>query len=170
MKISIFKFLARYYGITLNAAVDCSHTEVIKNFDFIKVCTMKYAHENQEMVKNGKIIYVEDTFGTIKPYICPERVITTGKECDYFKKKEITDDNFFLEELSDMPTYLIRELLSRYKDKLSFYKILKKELMCRGVYQNKKHKIDKELTKITMEESDLNDKYKRRRKIKYNES
>ena len=57
MKISIFKFLARYYGITLNAATDCSHSEIRKNFSFLETCSMKYASDNQEMVKNGKIIY-----------------------------------------------------------------------------------------------------------------
>lgn len=170
MKISIFKFLARYYGIALNAAVNCSHTEVKRNFPFIEVCSIRYVNQNQEMVKNGKIVYVEDTYGAVKPYICPIRIVTSDRNCEYYKDNKEEYEDFFLEQLCDMPTYLIKELLSQYKDKPSFYKVIKRELIARGVYQNKKHKIDRELTKMTIEESDINDKYKRRRKIKCNES
>lgn len=170
MKISIFKFLVRYYGITLNAATECSHTEIKKNFPFIEQCSIEYVEQNQEMVKCGKIIYVEDSYGIIKPYISPLIIMVSDRECDYCIDNKGCDENFFLEQLCDMPTYLIRELLSQYKNKPSFYRVIKKELIARGVYQNKKHKINREIVKMTIEESDLNDKYKRRRKIKYNES
>ena len=69
-----------------------------------------------------------------------------------------------------MPTYMVGELLSRYKDKPSFYKVIKKELICRGRYENKKYKLRKEIIEIELEEDEYNDKYQRRRRVKCKKS
>ena len=82
--------------------------------------------------------------------------------------KTLTDDNNILNELEAIPTYKVCELLSKYKKNRTFYRIIKKELINRGIYQNKIHKINKEID--SLRESDDDDKYKRRRKIKCKKS
>ena len=67
-----------------------------------------------------------------------------------------------------MPTYMVGELLSKYKNKPSFYKVIKKELINRGVYKTKKYKLRKEI--IELGKGEENDKYQRRRKIKCKKS
>ena len=100
------------------------------------------------------------------------RIITAENECLYTEKviEKPTDDKSILEELADMPTYMVHELLSRYKDKPSFYRVIKKELVGRGVYKNKKYKLRKEIIEIELEEGEYNDKYQRRREIKCKKS
>ncbi len=170
MVISIFKYLSSYYGINLDAGLDYSHKIIKKEFKFLKRCSFKYAYSNQELLKNGKIIYVKDTHDEIIPYICPNKIVSSNKECIY-TKKEMKDKKINKEEiikdLSNLPNYLVHELLSKYKDKPSFYKIIKKELISRGIYENKKYRIKKE---IDLEEGDFDDKYQRRRKIKCKKS
>ena len=168
MVISIFKFLSRYYGLSLNAASRCTHMDIKKNFDFVECCSEKFAKENEELVDKGIIVYVEDTSGAIRPYFCPSRSIS--KECIYVKipKDACSDDRCLLKELGNVPTYKVCELLSRYKGNIFFYKIIKKELIRRGVYENKIYKINKEI--IGLKESGKDDKYKRRRKIKCKKS
>ena len=97
-----------------------------KNFRFLKTCSFKWAANNPELVKSGKIIYVRDSYGVIFPYICPNKVLTSVSECDYTEKveeEEIQDDSI-IDELCEMPTYMVHELLSKYKDKPSFYEKL----------------------------------------------
>ena len=169
MEISIIKFLSKYYGISLDAGFTYSHKEIIKCFKFLEVCSLDYVAKNMELVQRGRIIYVVDSYGKVLPYSCPDIIISSLKENEDTDICE-EDDAFIIDELSDMPTYLVRQLLSKYKDKPSFYKVIRKELVCRGVYQSKKHKIDKEIKKMELEESEFYDKFQRRRKIKYNES
>ena len=172
MTISIFKFLSMYYGVTLDAGIECTHALAKKNFKFIKGCPFKYAEKNPDLVKDGKIIYVVDSHGVILPYICPIRMMIADKECLYTEKVEEkpSDDKSILEELADMPTYMVHELLSKYKNVPSFYRVIKKELICRGEYENKKYKLRKEIVEIELEEGEYNDKYQRRRKIKCKKS
>ena len=168
MTISIFKFLSRYYGLSLNAATTCTHLDAKQNFDFIQTCSMTFAKNNKELVDKGKIIYVKDTNGVVKPYFSPSKSIS--EECIYVRVDEEVDSDGkeILEELSAIPTYKICELLSRYKKNRPFYRIIKKELVGRGIYENKIHKINKEIDELR--ESDKNDKYKRRRKVKCKKS
>jgi len=168
MVISIFKFLSRYYGVSLNAASTCTHLDAKQNFSFIEGCSFKFAKENGELVDKGKIVYVRDTNGIVKPYFCPSKSITN--ECIYIGiVEEIScDDKTILEELEAIPTYKVCELLSKYKKNRMFYRIIKKELIRRGIYANKIHKINKEID--SLKESDDDDKYKRRRKIKCKKS
>ena len=172
MVISIFKFLSMYYGVTLDAGMDLTHSVAKKNFRFLRGCAFKTALKNANLVKNGKIIYVADSHGVIFPYIAPERIITSEDECMYTEKviEKPADDKTILEELSEMPTYMVHELLSRYKDKPSFYRVIKRELIGRGVYKNKKYKLRKEIIEIELEEGEYNDKYQRRREIKCKKS
>lgn len=141
-----------------------------KNFKFLKTCSFKFVAENSEYILDGRIIYVADSCGVIFPYFCPEKMLISVKECEY--KEETTEeaDPTILEELSEMPTYIVHELLSKYKDKPSFYRVIKKELVSRGIYENKKYKLRKEILEIELEESDFDDKYQRRREIKYKKS
>ena len=170
MVISIFKFLAIYYGINLDAGMNYSHKLMKKEFKFLKRCSFKYANNNQELLNDGKIIYVKDTYDEIIPYICPNKIECSNKECSYTKKVINHDEvskKEIIEELDKLPNYIVHELLSKYKNKPSFYKIIKKELIARGIYENKKYKLEKE---INLEEGDFDDKYQRRRKIKYKKS
>lgn len=164
MVISIYKFLATYYGITLDICKECSHKQIKKEFSFLRGCSFKYAKANQEMISDGTIIYVRDDFGKIIPYIAPKEIKVSNKECEYTESKIDYDDDLY--NIKELPTYILRKLLSRYKYKPSIYRIIKNELINRGVYQNKIYKIEKEIEKINCEESEKNDKYKRRRKIK----
>lgn len=168
MAISIFKFLSRYYGVSLNAAAKCTHLEAKQNFSFIESCSIEFAKSNKELVDKGKIVYVKDTSGVVRPYFSPSKIVTC--ECDYFELDEesFVDDRDILMELEAIPTYKLCELLGRYKNNRSFYRIIRKELMARGVYENKIHKINKEIDGL--KESGENDKYKRRRKIKCKKS
>ena len=121
------------------------------------------------MVSDGKIICVSDTHGIIFPYVCPEKVLTTTEECTYVKeekKEPLVDDKSILDELCDMPTYMVHELLSKYKDMPSFYRVIRKELVCRGEYRAKKYKLRREIIEIELEEGEFYDKYQRRRKVK----
>lgn len=173
MVISIFKFLWEYYGIALDAGTELMHKDVKKSFRFLKGCPFKYAAKNPDLVKNGKIVYVSDSHGVIFPYIAPEKAKSAVTECTFSEetaKEEITDDKSILDELAEMPTYMVGELLSKYKDKPSFYKVIKRELICRGRYENKKYKLRKEIIEIELEEGEYDDKYQRRREIKCKKS
>ena len=173
MVISVCKFLSMYYGISLDAGVEYSHKTLKKHFRFLKTCSFKFAATNMNLVKNGRLIYVRDSFGVIFPYVCPEKIMTSVKECEYtecVKEESIEDDKSILDELDEMPTYIVHELLSRYKDKPSFYRLIKRELIARGTYENKIYKLRKEIVEIEIEESDFNDKYQRRREIKCKKS
>ena len=165
--ISIFKFLSRYYGILLDKGMEYSHKDLKKEFSNLKRCSFEYANKNPDLIASGKIIYVYDCFDNIVPYICPDEIIISNISCVSSDEKKADEDDIMLMDcLSDLPTYVVRNLLSKYKNKPSFYKIIKNELIRRGVYQNKKYKIDREINVLELEESDLSDKCKRRRKIK----
>ena len=172
MVISIFKFLREYYGVTLDAGSQLTHAVAKKNFK-LRGCPFWYAKANPDLIKNGKIIYVSDSLGVIFPYMCPEKIQVAVSECTFTEtvsEEEILDDRTILDDLADMPTYMVGEILSKYKDKPSFYKIIKKELTCRGRYENKKYKLRKEIIEIELEEGEYNDKYQRRREIKCKKS
>ena len=173
MVISIFKFLWEYYGITLDAGSELTHKDAKRNFRFLKGCPFKYASKNPDLVKSGKIVYVSDSHGIIFPYIAPEKAKVAITECTFTEStgdEETVDDVSILDELAEMPTYMVGELLSKYKDKPSFYKVIKRELICRGRYENKKYKLRKEIIEIELEEDEFNDKYQRRRRIKCKKS
>ena len=172
MVISIFKFLREYYGVTLDAGCELTHAVAKRNFK-LKGCPFWYAKANPDLIQEGKIIYVSDTHGVILPYMCPEKIKASVSECTFTKtvnEEEILDDKTILEDLAELPTYMVGELLSKYKDKPSFYKVIKRELTCRGRYENKKYKLRREIIEIELEESEYNDKYQRRREIKCKKS
>ena len=159
--------------MALDAGVDLTHAEAKKNFRFLKGCPFKYADSNPELVKNGRIVYIKDSHGIIYPYICPETIKNVAVDCGYTGKeivRTVDDDRTLLEEIDELPTYLVHELLSKYKNKPSFYRLIKKELICRGEYRKKKYKLRKEIREIELEEGEYNDKYQRRRKVKCKKS
>ena len=173
MVISIFKFLADYYGIALDAGIELTHAIAKKKFGSLKGCPFKYAESNPDLVNTGRIIYVVDAHNDIVPYICPECIKTAAYDCGYteeLEEKEEINKQTFLAQLSSMPTYIVHELLSKYKYQPSFYKLIKKELLNRGAYENKLYKLRRELDKIELDRGDCNDKYQRRRKIKCKKS
>ena len=161
-----------YYGITLDAGMECTHNEAKMNFMFLKGCPFKYAEDNPDLVGKGRIIYVIDSHGVVLPYICPDKVIVADSDCEYSARveKKTVDDKSILDELGEMPTYMVHELLSKYKDRPSFYRVIKKELINRGEYNKKNYKLRKEIDQIELEEGEYNDKYQRRRKIKCKKS
>ena len=166
--ISIHKFLLRFYGISISLNELVSHKDIKHRFKFLKRCSFEYADNNPEIMNSGKIIYVMDSYGEYIPYIAPEMIMGI-ENCvtDIYIEKE-EDEELIIDEILELPTYLLRECLAKYKFKPSFYRVIKKELTNRGVYENKKHRIEKEIREL--EESDFDDKYQRRRKIKYNQS
>ena len=166
MEISVFKFLERYYGITLDMACRWSHNQIQEKFIFLKSCSYEYVCCHQELVSTGKIIGVYDSNNIIKYYIPPKEIIKLNVIIDKFGNPP--NDMNILNELDNIPTYKVRELLSIYKDSKSFYRLIKKELIKRGIYNNKRYKLDKEIN--ILEESEYNDKYQRRRKIKCKKS
>ena len=167
MSISIFKFLSRYYGIRISTNLKLSHKDIKHQFEFLKRCSFKYVDCNPELVALGKVIYVDDSYGVSLPYICPLEVVDDITEIDDvpYIEEEINKENMLIEEILELPTYLLRECMSKYKNKPSFYRLIRIELESRGVYENKKYKMKREI-----EESDIDDKCKRRRKIKYHKS
>lgn len=170
MKISIFKFMAEYYGIILDAGMILTHVEAKKIFKDLKGCPFDYAYSNPELIETGKIIYVSDSVGKILPYVCPEKIETSYDDFMYTerckKKKEF--DKRDLDNLRNLPTYRVHELLSIYKEFPAIYRLIKRELISRGEYENKIHKLEKEI--FSLEEEGYNDKYKRRCKIKCKKS
>ena len=173
MVMSIFKFLKGYYGVALDAGTDLTHSEAKKNFRFLKGCPFKYAESNPELVQNGRIVYIKDSHGIIYPYICPETIKNVSIDCGYTEAEcacKLDDDRTLIEEIDELPTYLIHELLSKYKNKPSFYRLIKRELICRGEYNKKTYKLRKETIEIKLEEGEYNDKYQRRREIKCKKS
>ena len=168
MVISIFKFLSRYYGIRLDVNVRCTHVDIRHSFSFLEVCNMVYANSHPELVSKGKILYVRDTIGEINAYFQPSKIVCLNDEINNDKKNYNDIDYNLLDNLNAIPTYILRELLSRYKDSCLFYRMIKKELIKRGIYDCKRYKLIKELEKLR--ESDCGDKYQRRRQIKCKKS
>ena len=163
MAISIFKFLSRYYGISLDAGMECSHTDIRRNFKFIKV----YSGDEEELVPASRIIYVVDSHGLISPYVRPEVIHTSVSACAYTISKEDTMDTN-ISCVSGMSTYELLTMMSEYRDRPSFYRILKRELLRRGFYQVKAYKIEKEELKYGLDrEEESYVKCKRRCKVKY---
>ena len=161
MVISIVRFMSDYYGISLDAGYMYSHKVLKKSFKELKRCSFKYADSNPELVGSGKIIYVKDSYGQILPYICPKRTLISNEECRFTEAGCENDNANALDELVGIPTYVLGELLSKYKNKPSFYKLIKTELVNRGVYSDKIYRCARELT-----DEIHNDKFMRRRKIR----
>ena len=168
MTITIFKFLSRYYGVPVNEHTYLTHKLAKRKYQFLKRCSFEHARTNPKLVSTGKIIYVTDSTKEAIPYICPKVIDTYGADCEYTSRKKKQRQRIVLEELGDMPTHVLRELLSEYKYQLLFYTSIKEELMRRGVYENKKYKLRKE--NLELEEGGCNDKYQRRREIKCKKS
>ena len=162
MVISIVRFMSEYYGIALDAGYRYSHRKIKKTFKELKGCSFEYADDNPELVSSGKIVYVRDGYDRVFPYVCPNEKFISVKQCEFTSKEELAPEIDILSEISEMPTYMVRELLSKYKDKPSFYKIIKLELIERGVYSDKRHKSLKENSAI----ADVDDKISRRGKIR----
>ena len=167
MVISLYKFLSNYYGISLNAACEYSHKIIKKYFRFLRTCSCEWAIDNINLIKSGKIVYVEDSYGKVIPYIAPDELFITNCKFDKTSEEE-KDDSDILDDMSNLPDYVVHELLSRYKDRPAFYKVIKNELIKRGIYENKLYRLEKEIN--ILEESEINDKYQRRRKIKCKKS
>ena len=161
MVMSICKFLAMYYGISLDAGIRYSHKEIKKHFK-LRTCSFTFAANNAELVNNGSLVYVRDSYGVIFPYVVPEMIMTTHKSCGYTEVESEKNDPSILKKLSELPTYMVHELLSKYKGSPAFYRVIKNELISRGEYDTKVYKLRKD---IEAKECGLNDKYQRRRKI-----
>ena len=172
MTISIFNFLANYYGIYLNIESRCSHKDIQSYFKEIETCSIKYAKEHPYDVSTGRIIYVEDTYGHICAYINPKIEAVEDEHIIYstlVNEKEDALTEAVLTELDELNNYELGLLLSKYKKNYKIYRIIKEELIKRGVYENKKFKIKKEIDEMN-EERDYCDKYQRRRKVKLKKS
>ncbi len=150
MVISIVRFMSDYYGVALDAGHRYSHKKLKKMFKQLKSCSFKYADSNPELVGCGKIVYVRDGYGEVFPYVCPKKVLISDKECDFTLNDNGKNRSDILEGLSEMPTYVLRELLGRYKTKPAVYRIIKNELIIRGVYEDKNYKHKKEVERLSV--------------------
>lgn len=168
--ISICKFISEYYGIALPVGRDIaySHAFLKKNFD-LKTCPFDYVFKNEELVAQGKIIFVSDSFGEVLPYVAPVKILSSISDCEFVEETDdVTEDDIenakeLLLYLSEMPTRELRLLFSKYKEVRSLYRIIQNELKSRGVYRNKRYKKEKELCKTKAFEN--RDKYERRQEI-----
>ena len=250
MVISIFKFLSNYYGIKLDKTTKVSHKDIRSCFDFVEMPSDK--KRSNEAALNNSIVYVEDSYGKVDVYVCPEDIEVVEVEVETTEEKitqalnnsaidlnladkyvfsdgklnateideedvkkivenselkqissyelegtkltvhigqlsveyevvvfnDVNDDTDLLDDLCDLPTYQLGELLSKYKRKPSFYRLIKKELVKRGVYKNKKYKLDKEIVEMEVDKEFIKkegamtgyDRYTRRREIKRKKS
>ena len=164
MVISIIKFMLDYYGVPLNTKYKYSHKELKKEFEGIIGCTFEYADEHPDLVKAGKILYVKDSYGKVLPYISPAKRIVSDVECEFIFDEHESSNIDILDEMYDMPDYMLGELLSKYKRNPSIYKLIKKELISRGIYANKIYKCAREID----EDEEYSDKLTRRSKIRIN--
>lgn len=164
MIISIVRFMMEYYGVCLNAGCRYSHKKIKKVFSGVRGCSFSYVEGHPDEVKAGKIIYVKDGYGEVLPYYSPNEPIIANEECDFVHLQKGRPNRGILNELSELPTYVLGELLSKYKRKPAIYKIVKEELISRGVYDEKIFKCSRELDVDTQ----VNDKLMRRRRIRLN--
>ena len=169
--ISICKFISEYYGVALpvGRGIAYSHADIKKEFS-LETCSDSYFLKNEELVAQGKIIFVSDSFGDVIPYIVPDKRFSCISDCEYVEQGEdevteydIAEAKELLRYLSDMPTHELRVLYSKYKDIKSIYRVIKSELDSRGFSKAKKYKKDKELCKTKSYEHP--DKYERRQEI-----
>ena len=72
MVISIYKFLAVYYGILVDTRIKYTHAEAKYKFNFLKGCSFEYAENNPQLISCGEIILVIDKDKKVLPYYCPE--------------------------------------------------------------------------------------------------
>ena len=137
-------------------------------------CSFDYVNKNYELVERGKIVLVSDSFDITLPYKVPEKVLVCDTTCvvtmDKVRTTADVDLLHNLDKLDRISTYQLRKLLSEFKTIVGVYRCIKRELIRRGVYQNKRYKLAKERLKIEEKEKDENDKYKRKRKVKYKKS
>lgn len=172
--ISICKFVSEYLGVALpvGRGIAYSHAFLKKHFKQydLKTCSFDYVFKNEELIAQGKIIFVSDSFGDVLPYMAPEKAYSSINECEYVEieddvtEEDIEDVKNLLRYLSDMPTHELRVLFSKYKDVRSIYRIIRDELKSRGVYKTKRYKEEKELCKTKAFENP--DKYERRQEIR----
>ncbi len=177
MVISIFDFLELFYGEKLDSRTYINHKKAKKKYH-LKSCGIKYAKEHLDLIKHRGIVFVSDTYGVVLPYMCPkkdyEKSFETSEKVslpeltdeEMATIKKVSDSSFVLENIASMPTYEVGELLSEYKYIPSYARIIKRELIARGVYANKIHKLKKKILEIELEEGEFNDKYQRRQKIR----
>ncbi len=163
MVISIARFMSDYYGVSLDAGYRYSHKKLKKTFKQLKRCSFKYADSNPELVGCGKIIYVRDGYGEVFPYVCPNKILVSDKECDFTIDDNRRSKSEILEGLSEMPTYVLRELLGRYKTKPSVYRIIKNELIIRGVYEDKNYKHNREVERLSVCDVDFKCRIRKRK-------
>ena len=166
--ISICKFVSEYLGVALpvGRGIAYSHSDLKREFH-LSTCSFEFVSKNEELVSEGKIIFVSDSYGEVLPYSVPEIRYSSIGECEYVDD-EVTDDDIedceeVLRYLSEMPTRELRALFIKYKEVRSFYRIIQNELKSRGVYKTKRYKKEKELCKTKAFENP--DKYERRQEI-----
>lgn len=168
--MTIYKYMERYYGIKLDYRKKYSHKNLKKMFSFLNEYNydLEYSDRENEEVEEVEVIYVVDSYNRWISYLTPAMPLH-GREVIVeipVEKRKIADKEI-LEDLSNLPTYVLGELLSKYKKKKSFYKIIRRELVQRGRYENKVYKLNKKLGKIKdidNIEISTNEKYQRKRK------
>lgn len=168
--MSIYKFVYVYFGVSLPIQLDFTH-EDLKRLLGLTSCSFDYVNKNYELVSRGNIVLVCDSFNVMLPYKVPEKELESGTTCEVVMDEVRTIDYVDilnkLDKLDTISTYQLRKLLSEFKSIIGVYRCIRKELVRRGVYQNKRYKLEKERIAIEEKERDGNVKYKRKRRVEY---
>lgn len=148
--INITKFLTKYLNIKndkLNKVM-ISHDDVYMLFPNLERVSLDFALKNKELIYNGDILLIIDSYGNVEPYITPEienQILDNDVEIeieDEHKdkiKNVILDENLSRYELAllcgyykrkqDLAKYrIVRDLLKIKKDEKSVEKFKNKKL------------------------------------------
>lgn len=146
--ISLAKFLSRYANLTGKDLKKVTHDEVKYIFPFLKRASFETVKDNPDLVKNGKVLLVDDGKKQIYYYV-PE--IKDIDEME-FNREEIDtrivqDDKVY--DYANMSIYELRCLLVRKFNSYRNQCCARHELNKRGIEITKKYKRNNK--KITLE-------------------
>lgn len=154
-KMSITKFLSRYYGVNNSNICNLTHQDVKILFPEIKRCSFNYANKNFEEIVKGNIILVEDRRGNIAPYFVFQCEYDVYEEIFDFDSKE--NDEKILdvtsEELAEFSKWQLIQSLKECRNCPYMRKKICREMQDRGMKQRDKRR-------------DYNDKYERKQYVK----
>lgn len=146
MIINMADFLYNYLGITQDNIFSITHDDVRILLPDLKRSSFSFIRKNLNEIYNGNIVIVKDPKGEVVPYYNPLRYLDLDIEDldillkpSYQKKEEKSITSLANYELKKEYTYAKR------KHKYGMCRILKKEIMARGIKKQpkKRYLIDK---------------------------
>ena len=141
-EISIYKFLYTYLFITNKDLYKITHEDVKILFPYLKRCSFDDVKKNPHLIKDRKVVFVNDGRKTI-PYYVPEIE-------DYFQEKNtigMVKDEEYVErsyyDFENMSNYELKETLENKNNARKNRMKAKQELEERGLILKKKYKREK---------------------------